>query len=48
MLAWTPEKKEEETPQPGTEPWDDTRRPDLDYGDDDDDDDDDGDEDGDS
>jgi len=35
---WGTPKKEEEEPQPGTEPWDDTRLEDLDYGDEQDDD----------
>lgn len=37
MLAWTPQEQPPPTdPQPGTEPWDETRQEDLDYGDDDD------------
>lgn len=40
MLGWTPKESPPPTepPKPGTEPWDDTRQDDLDYGDDDDDD----------
>lgn len=37
MWAWTPKEPsppiEPPQPQPGTEPWDDTRQDDLDYGD---------------
>lgn len=34
MLAWTPSTSPPPTePQPGTEPWDDTKLDDLDYGD---------------
>lgn len=35
MWAWTPKEPPPTEPQPGTEPWDDTRQEDLDYGDDD-------------